>query len=376
MTEPSPFTQVETAPRARGAARQPLASRIVRAADLAMAPPAYVIDGVLFCDSLAALVGPPAAYKTLTALAMAAAIHTGQPFAGCATLRGPVLYLVAEGAAGLRRRLRALEVAHGADLHDLWLLPAATNLLDSTACAALEREVAALSPAPALIVVDTLARHFGGDENAAGDMGRFIVACDRLRTLTGACVLVIHHEGKAGGYRGSSSFEGGLDTLIAAQRKGNTVTLKNLKQKEAEVFAPIRLTAREVCIGADEQGERVTSLVLELAAESADARPGTVARDRPLNANEQVALAVLRAVPDQTLAYGAWLHASGVPSSSFERVVKHLVSCGLVCKLARGSYRVPPPTPESPPDRPHTSPPPLAPTPTIARSWGVGAGGA
>lgn len=48
-----------------------------------------------------------------------------------------------------------------------------------------------------LIILDTLARCFGGsDENAAKDMGAFIQGCDAIKAATQATVLIIHHSGK------------------------------------------------------------------------------------------------------------------------------------------------------------------------------------
>ena len=48
-----------------------------------------------------------------------------------------------------------------------------------------------------LIVLDTLARGFGGsDENAAHDMGAFIQGCDILKVKTDATILLVHHSGK------------------------------------------------------------------------------------------------------------------------------------------------------------------------------------
>ena len=60
-----------------------------------------------------------------------------------------------------------------------------------------------------MVVIDTLARCFGGnDENDARDMGAFIEGCDVIKQKTGATVLVVHHSGKdeGKGARGSSAF--------------------------------------------------------------------------------------------------------------------------------------------------------------------------
>lgn len=48
-----------------------------------------------------------------------------------------------------------------------------------------------------MVVVDTLARVMVGNENAAEDMNALIQNCDRLRHVTNAHVMIIHHSGKA-----------------------------------------------------------------------------------------------------------------------------------------------------------------------------------
>ena len=119
------------------------------------------------------------------------------------------------------------------------ILPASVALTDPSELERLYAEIAVFPVQPALIVVDTLARNFGGgNENSADDMGRFIDACDKLRTLTGAAVLIIHHENKLGGYRGSTAFEGALDCLMIAKREGLAVTLSCAKMKDDGEFAP------------------------------------------------------------------------------------------------------------------------------------------
>lgn len=67
---------------------------------------------------------------------------------------------------------------------------------------------------PALIIIDTFARNFGGDENSAADVGHFIREVDRhLRRNWNASVLILHHSGKDGEReaRGSSALKGAVD---------------------------------------------------------------------------------------------------------------------------------------------------------------------
>ena len=91
-----------------------------------------------------------------------------------------------------------------------------------------------------LIIVDTLARSFGGgNENAPQDMGEFIEGCDDLMHEFGATVLVVHHTGKdaQSGARGHSSFFGALDTSMSLKKIGDhDIQLTCEKQKDAPEF--------------------------------------------------------------------------------------------------------------------------------------------
>lgn len=362
-------TATAPAPAAPGTPA-PRASRIVRARDLALAPPAYLIEGVLPRNSLATIVAKEASYKSFVAIGMAAAVLTGRAWAGRVVEAGPVLYLAAEGEGGVRRRLRALELASGDDLGHLWVLPAAVNFLSGDDLDRLADEVAALDAPPALIVVDTLARNMHGNENAAEDMGRFVAACDRLRTLTGACVLIIHHENKLGGYRGSTAFAAAMDTMIEARREGTAVTLTCKKQKEDGEFAPIHLAARVVDLGiADRHGRPVTSIVLQPTdAAFVEQQRQAASGERALSEKERKLLAIIADAPGGQLTYSEWHHASGLAQSTFDYTRKRLIDRGLVCALGNRGYAITP-TPGSPPSRPNGGVPP---TPTPLMGMGVG----
>jgi RecA-family ATPase len=57
------------------------------------------------------------------------------------------------------------------------------------------------------VVIDTLSRALaGGNENAPDDMGALVINTDKVRQLTGAALIYIHHSGKdaALGARGHS----------------------------------------------------------------------------------------------------------------------------------------------------------------------------
>ena len=244
------------------------------------------------------------------------------------------------------------------------LLPEPVRFLDSADVDVLYAEIAALPAMPALIVVDTLARNFGGgNENGADDMGRFIAACDRLRSLTSACILIIHHENKLGGYRGSTAFAGAMDTMIEAKREGTAVTLACKKQKDDGEFDPIHLAARVVDLGlCDRHGRAVSSVVLQPTDVSFVLRQREQAQGAAvLSKNEQIAFDALSEWHDRRASFSDWLRATGLPRNSFDRARQSLIEKGMIRNLSNG-YEV---TPKSPPDDPQTSHPQSHPPSTV-----------
>jgi hypothetical protein len=89
-----------------------------------------------------------------------------------------------------------------------------------------------------IVIVDSLAAFLEGDENAAGDMRRFMNQCRRLADL-GATVVVIHHDGKgetSRDYRGSSDFKASVDQAfhcsnIGSNGKLDRITLRCFKSR-------------------------------------------------------------------------------------------------------------------------------------------------
>ena len=117
-----------------------------------------------------------------------------------------------------------------------------------------------------LIVIDTLARTFDGEENSNREMGEAIAAVDTLRKATGAAVLIVHHLNKAGSSsRGAGALLGALDAEITAERNENSVTLKVTKAKDFGEGEPIMLTARVVDLG-----DGKSSITLDKEIPSAD----------------------------------------------------------------------------------------------------------
>lgn len=211
---------------------------------------APLVDGVLFRDSLAALWGMWKTYKSFFALDLAMCVALGLSWHGHETQRGRVLYIVAEGARGMRKRAHAWKQFHGVQGRAGVLFLTSSVHLDTAAqVARLADEVRQRSDADdepfALIVVDTLARNFAGKENATEDMNAFIRGCDALRAASGgATVLLVHHSGWAGEHsRGNSALPAALDTELTVRKDGDRVTLHCENMKDAAGFADLTFVA-------------------------------------------------------------------------------------------------------------------------------------
>lgn len=243
------------------------------------APEPIIID-TLFVDTVARLWGESGSFKSFIALAMAGCVGTGIPFHGRRTRQGLVVYIVAEGVRGVRKRVRAWEQHHGQKMTGVRFLPRPVQSRSPewdvliAACARLR---------PVLIVVDTQARvTVGVDENSANEMGVFVDKVEKLRAATEACVLLVHHTGvDVGRARGSTTVKGAMQSELSVSRKGKgasnvRVTLSTGKQKDDDELGDMefRLRIIELDGEADELGRPITSVVLEPVDPSSAAEVG------------------------------------------------------------------------------------------------------
>lgn len=222
--------------------RHALTELLVDATELhRIRPPEPLVDGVLDRDSLAWLQGKPGHAKSFVALDLSCHVATGRAWRGRAVTQGRVLYIVAEGASGMKQRLHAWEIGNKTRIPPgvVTFLPVAVQFLDSLDVAALKELVKDRDPS--LIVVDTQARvTVGGEENSSKDMGKFVDAADQLRRVSNATILIVHHEARAGeNLRGSTAMEGAATTIMRAHKDGRLVTVTNPKQKDGPEFERI-----------------------------------------------------------------------------------------------------------------------------------------
>jgi len=260
-------------------------------------PPDWLLSGYLEKDTIAQMVGKPSAGKSLQALDWALSIATGTAWNGILVEATPVCYINGEGHAGMRRRIKAWQIEHGVDLEGIpfAMSSQAAHLGDPEVALDVFQQIENdFEKKPGLIIVDTLARNFGGNENSTEDMSAFIKNVDELlRIPFGACILILHHSGHADRDtgRGSTVLIGGIDSSFKVTLDANKqVTLKVIKLRDgeypAEVVQDIKAIEME---GLDKFGNPFTAPVLIPATST----PKPV-MESSLGINQQKAICALR----------------------------------------------------------------------------------
>lgn len=233
----------------------------------------YLIKGWLDLGSSSVLYGESNVGKTFLALDIALHVAAGLRWHGIRVAAAcPVVYVASEGGLGVKNRLEVVrrdkpDLARGA-AGRFHLLPVTLDLCAKADAPAVIEVLRGLPELPGLIIIDTLARSMGaGDENTGQDMGAFIAAVDRIRAATGAHVMVIHHSGKdtSRGARGHSSLRAAVDTEIGLTREGQTITAEAHKQRDGVSGKTFSYTLRSVYLGDDQDGDPITSCVVEPA---------------------------------------------------------------------------------------------------------------
>lgn len=206
--------------------------------------PEPLIEGLLDRDTIARMTGKSGHGKSFVMLDMAASVSIGKNWHGHTVTQGLVVYMVAEGVRGWKRRMRAWEARY----NDSKPLPESAFLILPVPIQATGADWAPFRAAlealkPALVILDTQARvTVGVDENDATQMGIFVDRLESIRRATGACVVAVHHLGHAGEHgRGSTAVIGALGAEIRVKKtERGKLTVENEKQKDSEEFEPLK----------------------------------------------------------------------------------------------------------------------------------------
>lgn len=227
----------------------------------------WIIKGILPKVELAMIYGPSGSGKTFIVLDWAISIARGVSWCGRKVRQGKVVYIAAEGAGGLKNRIKAHAKHHNIDLNSLPLdiIAATPNLLGEDDVKELVKDIGEAS----LVIIDTLAQtSAGGDENSSEDMGKILLRGKKLHELTGATILFVHHMGKdaAKGPRGWSGILAAVDVAVEIKRCQDASGLRVAriaKLKDGEDGIELGFRLHTVKLGEDEDGDEINSCIVE-----------------------------------------------------------------------------------------------------------------
>lgn len=226
----------------------------------------WLVKNLIPADSLGMIFGASGTFKSFLALDLCLSVANGLPWTGRKTETGPVGYIAAEGGAGIYKRIMAWQ--EGVDPPSNFRVCTIPVLLSAKEeIAALRQSIIALPEIPKLIVIDTLSQTFAGDENSSSDIATYLrMINSEIREPFRATVLVIHHSGHSASERprGSSAITANVDFLLGCFRsdpEAMNTRLEVTKQKDGDKVKGLYFDLERRVVGADDEGEEITSLV-------------------------------------------------------------------------------------------------------------------
>lgn len=353
--------------RVAGPVRDKLAFEFTRADALTLSEIKWVVDDYIESDSLAQVFGDPGGGKSFVSIDLACCVATGKDWHGHQVQQGAVFYIAGEGHNGLARRFKGWELGNGATLDGAPLFKShrAAQLYDATEAALVADSIKTLSAEcghiPSMIVIDTLARNMGGDENSTQDMNSFIQHLDTyLRQDYKCCVLVVHHSGAMDKdrSRGSTALKGALDAEYKCQLDSGTKTIQfeSKKMKDAEMPAAKNFQITQVDLPIfDKHGNAVKGAYL--TSVDISGLVSNIQKKKTIPGNQRIALNCLVAIEqhkrtegldgmDVSATYDEWRDSAkghGLDYRRFKEASASLVKKEMVIERNEVFRTAPPP---------------------------------
>lgn len=225
----------------------------------------WLVHGVIPANAVGVIFGGSGSFKSFITLDLAERVAYGMPWLGRPTKQGPVIVIVAEGAPGTKKRVKAWRQAHqkAGEPAPLFVLPVAVDILADAARVADAAQAAKITPA--LVIVDTLSQTFTGEENSANEVAAYLRTLgNAFRARWGCAVVVVHHTGhQFERPRGSSTIKNNTDFLFGVFRDKDEplAVMFNDKMKEEADGEEFSFRLERMDLGADSNGLPCTSLV-------------------------------------------------------------------------------------------------------------------
>lgn len=271
---------------------EPKKNRLLNLAqlDAAMRSVTWSVKHIVPQDSVGFIFGGSGTFKSFIALDYGLHVAHGMNWLGKKTKKGPVIFIAAEGGAGISRRSTAWHRQHMAvkpQDAEFYVMPHAISL--ATDAGSVVDDAEALGVKPVAVIIDTLAQTFDGEENSAKDVGAYLKALGhQFRERWNCVVMIVHHSGHASTERprGSSALRANADFMFGVFRdeKQMLATLECHKVKDGELFDDYTFSLSAHHLGNDEDGDAISSLAAKavtgevlaeaLIAESKSGRTG------------------------------------------------------------------------------------------------------
>ncbi len=200
----------------------------------------WLVEGLIERGQRGLIVAPPKVGKSLLLLDMVVSLSSMTRFLGTEPYYRPVKSAVIsreDGPELVKRRITQLAAGRGLSLEDV-----NSNILVNTVKQSssfhidsqkeLEEMAEWLKAGKVeFCVVDVLNRLHYQNENSTDDMTKVMIKFDELATLSGAQVCVIHHLGRTGNSRGSTTIEGWADFICKLEQDPIDESLKSVTIK-------------------------------------------------------------------------------------------------------------------------------------------------
>lgn len=210
---------------------------------LSQPPIQYIVEGVFPEGSLSVIFGEPGSKKTYSMLDAGICVALGKDWLDFSTRQVPVLFVDEEsGNQRMNKRLRAVMQAHNAskDLRFAYSVLEGFDLRTIKDRKKLHELV--IRTEAKFVILDALADFLPGDENSVKDVLPGLRALRCIADQTKAAIVLIHHAGKSGQYRGSSSIKGAVDLMLNVKSSPESPNI-DFNCEKARDFEPFSFAA-------------------------------------------------------------------------------------------------------------------------------------
>jgi hypothetical protein len=268
----------------------------------------WLVQNFLGLGEMSAMYGMPGTAKSALAGDLGAHVAAGLPWFGRQVSQGSVLYIAAERAGLVERRMAAWSLHHGIDDIPLGIVARSIDLRSDhkdtrAVIECCDRLQKSFGHEPRLIIIDTLSRVLaGGDENAPRDMGHLVANLAHLQEGAGAHVLVIHHvpQGQLR-LRGHGSLLGSMDTTVSLEKSAaGSVTAAIEKNNDGPEGQTIAFCLKAIELYRDPETGETTTAPVVIPTEVVPQQTGR--KKRPLSAKDERARRALARFASGTLA--------------------------------------------------------------------------